>query len=105
MKDRVPPYSRRASTVRVVPLADNDGASFVQPTAESVNNQTYPLRRVLYLYVDKAPKVSFSPAAQEFLTFINSREGQEAVIKAGFFPLPASQVEKSTVALKNQVSR
>lgn len=95
----------RASTVRVVPLAESNGVPFVQPTAESVSNQTYPLRRVLYLYVDKAPKASFSPAAQEFLTFINSREGQEAVVKAGFFPLPAALVEKSTVALKNPVSR
>lgn len=95
----------RASTVRVVPLAESDGVPFVQPTAESVSNQTYPLRRVLYLYVDKAPTASFSPAAQEFLTFINSREGQEAVIKTGFFPLPAAQIEKSTVALKNPISR
>jgi len=94
-----------ASTIRVVPLAESDGASFVQPTAESVSNQTYPLRRVLYLYVDKTPKAPFFPAAQEFLTFINSREGQEAVIKAGFFPLPAAQVEKSTMALKNPASR
>ena len=91
----------RASTVRVVPLAESDGVSFIQPTAESVSNQTYPLRRVLYLYVDKAPKAPLSPAAQEFLTFINSRDGQEAVIKAGFFPLPAAQVEQSAVALQN----
>jgi phosphate transport system substrate-binding protein len=95
----------QASSVRVVPLAEGDGVPFIQPTAESVANQTYPLRRVLYLYVDKAPKAPLPPAAQEFLAFINSREGQEAVVKAGFFPLPAAQVEKSIVALKNFIPR
>lgn len=94
-----------ASTVRVVPLAESDGMPFVPPAAESVSNQTYPLRRVLYLYVDKDPKGSFSPAAHEFLSFINSRDGQETVIKAGFFPLPAAQIEKSTVAVRNPASR
>lgn len=94
-----------ASTVRVVPLAESDGMPFILPTAESVSNQTYTLRRVLYLYVDKAPKTPFTPAAQEFLRFINSRDGQETVVKAGFFPLPAAQVEKSTVALQTPASR
>jgi hypothetical protein len=28
-----------------------------------------------------------------------SHEGQEAVIKAGFFPLPMNQISKSAVAL------
>jgi phosphate transport system substrate-binding protein len=54
---------------------------------------------VLYLYIDKNPKSPLPEAVKEFLTFIMSHEGQEAVIKAGFFPLPASQVTKSAVAL------
>ena len=32
---------------------------------------------------------------KEFLKFINSREGQEAVVRAGFFPLPAAQVTRN----------
>ena len=31
--------------------------------------------------------------------FITSREGQEAVVRAGFFPLPMNQVTKSFVSL------
>jgi phosphate transport system substrate-binding protein len=89
----------QASLVRVVPLAETAGMPFVTPSSSTVADQTYPLRRVLYLYVDKSPKAALQPAVQEFLTFIMSQEGQEAVVRAGFFPLPSNQVTKSAVAL------
>ncbi len=93
----------QSSTVRVVPLAENEGMPFVTPSASTIQDQTYPLRRVLYLYVNKDPKNSLPPAAKEFLSFLMSQEGQEAVIKAGFFPLPASQISKTAVALGRPV--
>ncbi|MGH7232672.1 MAG: PstS family phosphate ABC transporter substrate-binding protein, partial [Nitrospiraceae bacterium] len=74
----------QASTVRAVPLADTEGMPFVEPSAESVMNGSYPLRRLLYLYVDKSPTGTLSPVVQEFLTFANSREGQETAVKTGF---------------------
>ncbi|HNA87641.1 MAG TPA: substrate-binding domain-containing protein, partial [Nitrospira sp.] len=87
------------SNVRIVPLAENQGMPFIAPTATTVSDQTYPLRRMLYLYVDKSPKAALAPAVQEFLTFVTSREGQEAVMKAGFFPLPMNQLKKNFLAL------
>jgi phosphate transport system substrate-binding protein len=89
----------QSSMVRVIPLAESEGMPFVTPSSSTVKDQSYPLRRVLYLYVNKSPKSPLPPAAQEFLTFIMSQEGQEAVIKAGFFPLPINQVTKTSVAL------
>jgi phosphate transport system substrate-binding protein len=77
---------------------------FVMPSSATIADQTYPLRRDLYLYFDKMPKTSLNPAAQEFLTFLMSQEGQEAVIKAGFFPLPMNQITQSTVALRGAVT-
>jgi phosphate transport system substrate-binding protein len=90
----------QTSTVRVVPLAEHAGMPFVTPSSTTVANQTYPLRRVLYLYVNKTPTGALPPPAQEFLHFIMSQEGQEAVIRAGFFPLPANQISSIAVALK-----
>ena len=87
------------SHVRIVPLAENEGMPYVTPTAATVADQTYPLRRMLYLYLDKSPKAPLVPAAQEFLTFITSREGQESVMRAGFFPLPINQLKKNLLAL------
>jgi phosphate transport system substrate-binding protein len=85
----------QASSVRAVSLAEQEGKPFVAPSVTSVADGSYPLRRFLYLYVNKPPAALLPPAAKEFLSFVNSREGQEAVIRAGFFPLPAKQVEQS----------
>lgn len=92
-------FGLQSSNVRILSLAEAAGMPFVTPSTTTVTDQTYPLRRVLYLYLDKNPKNPLPDVVKEFLTFIMSHEGQEAVIKAGFFPLPASQVTKSAVAL------
>ena len=89
----------QSSTVRVIPLAESEGMPYVIPSSATIADQTYPLRRVLYLYVNKNPQGSLPPAAKEFLAFIISQEGQEAVMKAGFFPLPMNQISKTSVAL------
>ncbi|HEU4685949.1 MAG TPA: PstS family phosphate ABC transporter substrate-binding protein [Nitrospira sp.] len=94
----------QTSMVRVVPLAESIGMPFVTPSSKTVADQRYPLRRVLYLYLDKAPDAPLPPAIQEFLSFLMSREGQDAVIKAGFFPLPANQLSQTAVALASPPS-
>ncbi|HEX6531183.1 MAG TPA: PstS family phosphate ABC transporter substrate-binding protein [Nitrospira sp.] len=91
-------FGLQGSNVRILPLAEAPGMPFVTPSATTITDQTYPLRRVLYLYLDKDPKNPLPEVVKEFLTFIMSQEGQEAVIKAGFFPLPASQVTKNVLA-------
>ena len=93
----------QTSSVRIVPVADIQGMPWVAPSAATVADQSYPLRRLLYLYFDKEPGASLPPAVQEFLTFVKSREGQETVVRAGFYPLPMEQVEKTSIAL-NAVS-
>ena len=91
-------FGLQSSTVRILPLAEAQGMPFITPSPTTVTDQTYPLTRVLYLYLDKNPKSPLPDVVKEFLTFVMSQEGQEAVIKAGFFPLPASQVTKSVLA-------
>jgi phosphate transport system substrate-binding protein len=92
-------FGLQSSSVRILPLAEAAGMPFITPSPTTVADQTYPMRRVLYLYLDKNPKSPLPDVVKEFVTFIMSQEGQEAVIKAGFFPLPASQITKSAVAL------
>jgi len=85
----------QGSAVRVVPLAGHGGGQFVMPSVESVRNQTYPLSRFLYLYVNQAPNRKFDPVLFEFLKFVNSQEGQNVVANAKFYPLPLNQVSKN----------
>jgi ABC-type thiamine transport system substrate-binding protein len=40
-----------------------------------------------------------NPVALEFLKFINSREGQEAVVAAGVYPIPARRVSRNLALL------
>ena len=90
----------QTSNVRIVPLAEIEGMPLIAPSPTTVADQTYPLRRLLYLHFDKELGSSLPPAVQEFLEFIKSREGQESVVRAGFYPLPMDQVERLSVALR-----
>ena len=76
--------------VRAVPLAEKDGGKCVEATADNAYSGAYPLARFLYVYVNKAPNKPLDPLAREFARMMLSREGQEAVIKDGYFPIPAS---------------
>lgn len=91
----------QASNVRIVPLAENEGMPLITPSPATVADKTYPLRRLLYLYFNREPGAPLPVAIQEFVKFVKSREGQEAVVHAGFYPLPLDQVEKLSVALQS----
>lgn len=89
----------QTSAVRALPLSEKPGLPAVAPTAESVMNGTYPLSRPLYLYVNQNPKKGWDPRILEFLRFINSREGQETVRRAGVYPLSTEQVNENLALL------
>ena len=76
--------------VRAVPLGQKEGTAFVEATAKNAYAGTYPLARFLYIYVNKAPGKSLQPMVGEFLNMILSKDGQELVVKDGFFPIPFS---------------
>jgi phosphate transport system substrate-binding protein len=76
--------------VRAVPLAEKEGAKCVEAEAENAYNGTYPLARFLYVYVNKAPGKPLDPLTREFVKLIMSKDGQDGVIKDGYFPIPAS---------------
>jgi phosphate transport system substrate-binding protein len=80
-------------TAGVKPLAVAEGGSsrFVSPTRESVANRTYPLARPVYIYytIDNAkteiahPRVD--PKVREFLRYVLSKQGQQAVAHEGVY--------------------
>jgi phosphate transport system substrate-binding protein len=76
--------------VRAVPLSEKDGGKCVEATADNAYNASYPLARFLYVYVNKAPGKGLDPLTREFVKLMVSKQGQEAVIKDGYFPIPAS---------------
>ena len=57
--------------------------------AEAANAYTgdYPLARFLYLYVNHKPGDSLDPLRREFVRYLFSTQGQEDVVKDGYFPI------------------
>jgi phosphate transport system substrate-binding protein len=76
------------SGVRAIPLAGADGTAY-EAKSENCLSGRYPLARFLYVYVNKAPGQPFDKLTAEFIRFVESRTGQEVVVKDGYFPLPA----------------
>ena len=89
----------KTASVRALPLAKEAGQPFIEATPENATNQTYPLARFLFVYINKAPNKPLDPLTLEFVKSILSKQGQEAVIKDGYVPLPAKIAEQSLARL------
>ncbi|MFA4943878.1 MAG: phosphate ABC transporter substrate-binding protein [Lentisphaeria bacterium] len=79
------------SGVKALPIAGKDGVAYA-PTYANVVSGKYPIWRPLYIYILKNPAKPLDPLTREFLKFILSKQGQEIVVKDGFYPLSAAQV-------------
>ncbi|MCI0443159.1 phosphate ABC transporter substrate-binding protein [bacterium] len=86
----------KTSGVKAVSLGKGSGKPF-EPSFENCLNGSYPLARFLYVYVNKAPNQPMDTLSREFLKFVLSKEGQEIVVKDGYYPLP-SELEKENMA-------
>src|SRR2546430_7505722 len=74
--------------VKPLALAAKNGAPFVEPTRLSVLNHSYPLTRMITIFLNRAPRTPPEPKLQEFLRYVLSREGQQAVLREGHGYLP-----------------
>ncbi|MFW5800772.1 MAG: PstS family phosphate ABC transporter substrate-binding protein [Spirochaeta sp.] len=104
------------AAVRAVPV-QADGIPYA-PTAEHVAAGRYPLSRPLYLYLNIDPAgrdgsampdtkpampdngpIGSASLQRSFLDFVLSREGQEIIVREGFFLLPESELKDARSAL------
>ena len=77
-------------TQEVKPLAVvNDYDEAVVPSGDTAFDGSYPFARFLYVYVNKDPNRALDPLREEFVRMVFSKEGQEAVLKDGYFPVTA----------------
>jgi phosphate transport system substrate-binding protein len=76
--------------VKAVPLSEKAGGHCHEATADEAYAGKYPLARFLFVYVNRAPGKPLDPLTREFAKLVLSREGQEVVVKDGYFPIPAS---------------
>lgn len=86
----------KTSGVRALPLSKKAGQPFVEPDAKHAVDGSYPLARVLYVYVNKKPNQPLAPLEREFFKMVLSKQGQTVVVKDGFVPMPARMALKAT---------
>ena len=82
------------SGVRAVPIAEDVSLPPVEVSNETTLDGSYPLRRYLYVYVNKKPDTPLNPLELEFLRLVLSKTGQEAVEKDGYVPLSTRMVSR-----------
>ncbi|GAP15470.1 phosphate ABC transporter substrate-binding protein, PhoT family [Longilinea arvoryzae] len=69
--------------VKVIAVSPGNDKAYVLPSIESVNNQSYPIARDLYMYSKKDDP----QAVVDYMQWILSPEAQQIVIDLGFVPI------------------
>jgi phosphate transport system substrate-binding protein len=77
----------RTADVRLVPIAEAESTDYFEPNFANASQGKYPLARHLLIYVGRAPGKDLDPMVEEFVRFVQSREGQEVTLKDGFLPI------------------
>lgn len=74
--------------VKVLALQATADSPALLPSPEHAISGQYPLARVLYIYLNKAPERPLAAAEQAFLRFVLSDEGQALLQNDGLVPVP-----------------
>lgn len=78
----------RGKQLKALAVAAKPGEKPVALSEDSVAMRDYPLSRPVYIYIDREPAQPVDPRVKEFLTYVLSRDGQQAVSAAtGYLPL------------------
>ncbi|HEV2171919.1 MAG TPA: substrate-binding domain-containing protein [Nitrospira sp.] len=86
---------------KLVELAPGDTKNYVPLTRDNVRNRSYPLYDAVYLYANGSAEKPMDPKVKEFLRFVLSREGQEAIVKDGkYLPLTKEVVNAQLTKLQ-----
>ncbi|PYQ48616.1 MAG: hypothetical protein DMF78_20810, partial [Acidobacteria bacterium] len=85
--------------VKHLAIAEREGAPYSDGSVAELRAGTYPLGRVIYVHVDRAPGIPLDPAVKELLRIALSREGQEAAVAEGYLPLTAAEAAQQLARL------
>ena len=103
------PIAYRTAGVKAIALAETAAGPFVELTRATVADRSYPLHRPVYLYytIDN-PKTEITeshgdPRVKEFVRYILSKEGQDAVAREGsYLPLTSAAIEAQLQKLNSR---
>lgn len=85
----------KTADVKAVPLAAREGGKMIGATADNAYTGEYPLARMLFMYVNHKPNSDLDPLRREFIKYVFSKQGQEDVLKDGYYPVTAPVARKA----------
>ena len=84
-------FARKADDVKILGVQDEDGEC-VEPTDETIGDNSYPISRPLFIYVNKA-KAEENEALAAFVDFYLRDEGIGSVSEVGYVDLASEDLE------------
>lgn len=72
-----------AEGIEICKVKKDENSSGVLASAETINNDTYPISRYLFMYIKNKP----TGQMKKFIDWILSSEGQKLVVEMGYFPI------------------
>ncbi|MDX2145713.1 MAG: phosphate ABC transporter substrate-binding protein PstS family protein [Rhodospirillaceae bacterium] len=89
----------KTADVRAIQVSAKDGDSCHEPSPEEAYAGDYPITRFLYVYMNKNPGRPLEPLRAEFVKFVFSKQGQQGVLKDGYYPIPGAVASEDAEAL------
>lgn len=87
--------------VKPLALAARDGRPYYEATKENLISWNYPLTRIIPAFVDRKLGQPIDPKVREFLRYILSQEGQQAIVRdTGYLPLNAQVIREQLKKLQ-----
>ena len=77
----------KTADVRALPLSADAKSELITAEPKNAYSGDYPLSRFLLVYINHKPGTELEPLRKEFIKYVFSREGQEIVVKDGYYPV------------------
>lgn len=83
----------QAAGLKLLAMPTMDGDGWSSCSLQDYVDGKWPLTRYTYMYVNNRPRKGIDPLVKEFLTFMLSKQGQRAILDAGYLPLTAEEAK------------
>jgi phosphate transport system substrate-binding protein len=95
------PLDTGNTDAKALALGERDSGPFHALTAQTIAARTYPLTRVVKVVLNRIPDKPVEPNAKEFLRYLLSRDGQDAIARDGaHIPLSADDARRQLQRLE-----
>ncbi len=79
--------SLASARTRALAVSEEPEGKATPPTHSTALDETYPLARKLFIYLNRKPATALPPAVQAFITFVCSKSAQKIVIELDGYPI------------------